>query len=846
MAGHYMQTNFTGGEWTPYLEGRTDFEKYGNSLYKLENFLIDPRGPAVFRPGLRYIAGTKTNAKASRLLPFEFSVTQAYVIEFGDQYLRFYRNQGQILSGGNPYEIASPYLEADLDGIKYCQSADVLYLFHPSYAPRKLSRTGHTAWVLATINFKPPALSEQGLMPAATLTLGATTGINITFTAGAGVFLSGDVGRVITSGAGRASITQFVSSTVVHCEIIDAFASTGPIASQSWSLLGSPRGSILPSAMEPEGSIITLTASDASEAFTDLLADGGDNWTVSGSGTNEYYLGNAAPFYSSTKPTRVYIDSVMAVEGALGSLGIIQWAWGDNDALGYNTIYVRLSDGVDPDTKAAPGDEDFLQKSTVTATKDLFRSSDAGKYVRVHSGLVKITAYASATSVSGEILKKLDYATATTNWTLESDVWNSANGYPSCGTFYEERLVLAGSTAYPETIWGSVVGDYENFTPGVEDSDALEFTLAGRQVNVIRWLEPREYLIVGTVGGEWRIGPEDTGDSLTPLNVVAKEERNYGSANISPVTVSGSTLFVQRAGRKIREFTYQWEQEGYVAPDLTLLAEHVAKGGLSGIVYQQEPLSIIWGWREDGAMVALTYLREEDVIGWHRHPTDGEIESMAVIPGTGYDEVWAVVKRAINGATVRYVEMLEELFNDTAAEYTANKGLNAFFVDSGITYNGAATTTISGLSHLIGETVAVLADGSMVSPKVVSAAGQITLTKAASVVHVGLPYTGTIQTMRLDAALNDGVAQGRVKKIHDVNLRVYRSGPFKSGRDANNLDSCYDPERNLTLGGAYPLFTGDIRIGHDGSWEKDARVMIVQDKPMPMTIVAVMPEASIS
>lgn len=844
MGGHFIQNSFNGGEWSKMLEGRVDLEGYAKACYCLENMLIDPRGPAVYRPGFRFIYAAKNAAKKCRLIPFEFSVTQAYQLEFGDQYIRFYKDQAIITSGGVPYEISSPYLEADLPAIKYCQSADVLYLFHPSYAPRKLSRTSHTSWVLSVINFRPGAIKEVGIEPAATLTLGAVTGTSVTFTAGSAVFQSGDVKRIITSGAGRASITSFSSTTQVVCEIIDDFASVGPIASGSWKIIGSPVGEITPSIKEPVGAICTISGSSGSETYTNLVSLLGtdDYWAVSSSGTDEYYLLNTAVCYTASKPSYVYINNTSAVESTAGTLGITQWAWGDNDTLGYNTIYVRLSDGSDPDSKSP--DSDYIKMSVASATTDLFRSADVGKYIRVYDGIIKINTYTSTTQVSGEILKELSDTAATTAWTLEDEIWTADKGYPSCGTFFEDRLVLAGSTDYPETLWGSCVSDYENFIPGVTDSDAWEFTINSRMVNVIRWIEPREYLIVGTTSGEWRLGPDDTGSILTPTNVTAKQEQQFGSGNIMPVTIGSSTLFVQRALRKIREFTFQWESDGYVAPDMTLLAEHITKGNIAGTAYQKEPLSILWAYTEEGDLSGLTYLRDQSVVGWHRHPVDGIVESLSVIPGDGYDELWAVIQRTINGSTVRYIEMLEALFDDDAGTFTTNKGLNAFFVDCGYTYNGTATTSITGLSHLEGESVVALADGAYVTTKTVSS-GAITLSKAASVVHVGLPYTGKLQTMRLDVGLRDGTAQGRHKRIYDLIARVYCSGPFKAGRDSDNLDSYIDRHATPVLGAPYALFTGDISMPFNASFDTDARLTVVQDKPLPLIVTALIEKATV-
>lgn len=940
-----MQNSFNAGEWSRLMDGRTDFPKYPSALARMENFIIDPRGPAVYRPGLKYIAATKTSGSVSQLLPFEFSAEIAYVLEFGDGYIRFYKDQAQIEDGGSPYEIASPYAPEDLAAIKYCQSADVLYLFHPSYPPLKVSRTADTAWTATTINFRPPPTYEQAVLPDTTLTLSAVTGVGITFTAGVASFQSGDIGRLIISGAGRASIVDFTSSTVVLCDIIDDFATVGPIASGSWEMQGSPVGPLLSSIVGPVGAIATLTSTGTSETIVnlmdsvivDLLEDPNNHWLASGSGTNEYYMVNSAPFYSATKPVQVFEDDIEIpegtvgslavgewdfgdndalgystvyirltdgadpdskaaadesfvkkstnndwlasgsgsneyyvantsafysavkpvkmfeadeeiVEGAFGSLGIKQWDFGDGDALGYNTVYVRLSDETDPDTKAN-GDESYVKKSTGTTTTDLFRSTDVGKYVRIYNGFIKITSYTSALEVKGEIRKVLtvdnpDSVVATSNWTLESVMWSAANGYPSSGVFFENRLFVAGSPAFSETFWGSATGDYENFTPGTDDADAVQFTLAGRQVSIIRWLEPRDYLIIGCVGGEWRVGADDSGTAITPTNVTAKERDTTGCANTLPITVDDATLFVQREKRQIRELSYQFEVDGYKAPDLAILSEHITESGILGLSYQQNPLSIVWSYRADGKFLGMTYLREQDVVGWHIHETDGEVESMVTIPGDGYVELWAIVKRTVDSATVRYVEMMAAFFTDSNATYKTNKGLNAFFVDSGKTYNGAATTTITGAGHLEGKDIVALADGSIVTGLTVSG-GEFELPFEASVVHYGLSYTGLLQTMRFDAALANGTPQGKKKRIVKMNVRVYESGIFKYGKDESTTFKASAKATGFIAGAIPDLTTGDIEVQYDGEYDKNGQLMIIQDTPVPTTILAIIPEVAI-
>jgi len=884
MGIHLIQTSFCGGEWSPLLEGRVDLQKYSTAMYRMENFVIVPHGPATFRTGFRFIEETKTSATASRLIPFVYSVDDAYVLEFGAIYIRVYKTQAQVLSGGSAYEIVSPYAAADVAKIRYTQSADVLYLFHPSYAPRKLSRVSDTDWTLSIINFRPPPTSEVGSSPAATLTPSATTGEGITLTASVGVFLEGDIGRTITSGTARASITGFTSTTVVTADVIDDFADTSAIASGSWTLEGSPNATIAPSVNSPEGAICTITSSGETESITNLITVGGSDWVASASGTAEYYLKSAAAGYQSAIPDRVYLEGDEAASGVLGTLGEKQWGWGDNDTLGYDTIYVRLHSGGNPNSLS---NADDVNCAAVGAGIDVFRSTDVGKYIRLNGGFVKITTFTSATEIKAEIIKEMTstyiaWATGTSYyvgntvvhnanyyrclddhtagtfatdlaagkwtltsssndktllWTLEEEIWNASNGYPSFGTFYEDRLI----TADDENIRGSVSGDYENFTPGTDDSDSLDFTIMGRQVNKIQWLEPRESLIVGTNGSEWKLGPESTTEALTPTNVSAKQQTNYGCADIMPVTVGHSTLFVQRALRKIREFTWQLETEGYVAPDMTLLAEHITAGYIAEIDFQQEPYSILWVRLVTGDLVAMTYLRDQDVVGWHKHPIDGIVESIAVIPGTGYDELWAIIKRTINGSDVRYVEMLEEFFTDDADTFETNKGLNAFFVDCGKTYNGAAATTITGADHLEGETVAILADGAIRTSQVVSG-GQFTLDRSASVVHYGLPYTGILQTMRPEMGFKDGTWQGRVKRISGATVRVHNSGTFKFGRDLTHLDSALFKTSDVAMGTPPALFTGDKPIGYEGTYDTDARLMIVQDKPLPLTVCAIIQE----
>lgn len=662
-----ITTNFTAGELSPQLEGRVDFSKYFNGVSEFLNFSSKPHGGAIRRSGFRHVADVKTAGSTTRLIPFEFSTLQAYVIEMGNQYLRFYRNEGQIVDG-SPVEVPTPYLEAELFQVQFAQSADVLYLVHPNHEPRKLERTSHVDWALSVIDFTDgPYLDENTTETTLDPSAASGTGITITASATAGI-------------------------------------------------------------------------------------NGGDG----------------------------------------------------------------------------------------------FKATDVGRLVRIThastNGYAKIVGFTSTTVVTADVIVNFGAATAQTTWRLGA--WSDTTGWPATVTFYEQRLVFAGPTDAPQRIDGSKIGDFENFTPGVNDDDPISYTLAAGEVNAIRWLNAGQLLLIGTVGGEWVMQSTTSGETLSPTNVNVRRQTTYGSANLRPQKIGNAVLFVQRAGRKLRELVFQFETDSFVAPDLTLLAEHITEGGITDISYQQEPDSVVWCVRADGTLLGLTYNRPQDVVGWHRHVIGGSfgsgqavVESVAAIPtptGTS-DQLWIVVKRTVNGATVRHIEFMEEAFDgSTAAE-------DAFFVDGGLTYSGAPTMSLSGLDHLEGETVSILADGAVVPDKVV-ASGQITLPDAATKVHAGLSFTSRLKTMRIEAGAQDGTAQGKRKRIHRATVRLFRTLGLKIGTDAAKLDIVPFRTGADMMDSAPPLFSGDKRVALRGGWNTEGRVVIQQDQPLPMHVIALMPQ----
>ena len=423
-----------------------------------------------------------------------------------------------------------------------------------------------------------------------------------------------------------------------------------------------------------------------------------------------------------------------------------------------------------------------------------------------------------------------------------SPALSGADNRPSVVAFFEQRLVFGHTNNNPQTLWFSKNGNYTNFTVGTADDDALIYTIASNQSNAIRFLSSTAVLTVGTSGGEYVLTSTSDGP-ITPTTTLIRKYSNYGSANVPPVQVADVTLFVQRGNRKLREFKFVGNVNtgGYSAPDMTILAEHITNGGIVDMAYQQEPDSIIWVVRDDGVLVGMTYRREEEVVAWHKHIIGGEfsgghsiVESIATLPtDTGEDELYMIVKRTINGATRRYIEKMNvfDFGNDTTT---------AFFVDSGLQYSGSSTTSVSGLYHLEGETLQVLANGAAHAEKTVSSGG-IGLDFAATSAAVGYGYTSNIQTLRIESGSVDGTSQGKPKRVHAITVRLYETVGVEIGNDSGEIDRIPFRDSSMAMDQAVPLFTGDKDIEFAGGFDDDDRVYIKQDQALPLTVLAFYP-----
>lgn len=739
----WTQNNFNAGEWSPLTYGRSDLAKYKNALAKCLNYLCTTQGGLTRRPGTRYVAEVKNSANPVRLVRFEFSITQAYILEFGPGYIRFYTNDGQLVNAGTPYEISTPYIAADLQALAFTQSADTMYIAHPSYPPRKLQRVGPLNWTLTSISFLdgpylPVNTTKTTLIPA------AITGTGVSVTTGPVRTITG----AANNGSGLIRITSVAHGYVTGDKI----------------------------------KIASVTGTTEANGF----------WTVTKIDADHFDL-QASTFVNA------YVSGGTAV---------------------YQGTFV---------------------------------STDVGRCLRIKSGASwgwgRIASVIDNSSITLDIVGDFVATTGSAFWRI--GLWGSVNGYPGAVTFNQDRLIWAGCTNYPNRLDASNTSDYENMQPTqadstVIDSNALSFSLNANSVNVINWMVSDEWgLLVGTATSEWVVAASNQQNAVTPTNVTAKQTTSYGTAQIPPIRMGKCTLFIQRTKRKLREMNYQYTLNTFQAPDISLTSEHLTKGGIKQMAAQLTPQPILWMVRNDGTLVSMCYDREQDVYGWSSHQIGGYsdagqslpaiVESVATIPAPAIDrdEVWMVVQRYVNGSVKRYVEVMTKLWED--GDVVANSA----FVDSSSAYSGTPTTTVTGLTWLVGQTVSVLADGSVHPDCVVSNTGTITLNRSASTVQVGLRYTSLGQTMRIEAGGNDGSAQGKIKRIHRAIMRLFQS--IGLNMIATNGNVTPEPFRTTAdlMDNPVALFTGDKRFAVDGSYETEGQVSWSQTDPLPSNVLMV-------
>lgn len=848
-----LHNAFTAGELSPEMDGRFDLAAYYQGCRELENFVVRPAGGAWRRPGLEYIGEVADSDDTTRLVGF-VTATTSYILEFGDYVMRVYKDGEIVNDGDDPYELETPYAADDVFDLVFAPRGQAI--FHPSYEPRRLTCDGDTSWTLTAASFQYGPFLDENETEALTITPSGTTG-NITLTAASSLFDSDHVGALF-------KMRHFVS----EAEVAGRFNSTGTsdelTVKGDWTLIITQRWA---------GTIILQRSYDGGSTWKDLKR------------------------YTRTTPT-AHTTKDKGTETEDGALYRLNMTWLDDDPGGiFGDLYQALFD---------------LCQYSLTV-KNTWQT-----------GIVRVTGYTSATVVSATVLNTLGGSTATYRWS--EGAWSAHRGYPACGTIHQSRIFAANTTHQPTGIWAGKsfkrIGDDRAMYPSTDDDDALSREIDLEDCHAIKWLASLWVLLAGSDGNLMKVmGPSEY-QPITPTDLNVMAQSGVGASSVQPVRIAGNIVYLGRDSKHVFEMTYSDDTKVYNPEDLTQFAEHIAGTGVVDWAFQQQPYPILWAVTSDGNLIGLTRNKQEELLAWHPHSTDGSFESVAVIPQSSYDEVWVIVNRTVSGSTVRCVERMKPFALESSQR-------DHVFVDSSYTWDGGAavtvtgvsvsatndrvtvtaaahgfsdgytvkfasvagctdlnekvytvadaatnsftlktrdgsayidgsefgeytsggtvervTNSVTGLTHLAGESVAVLLDGQPTTG-IVSLGGVYTVGLYKdryyhNTITVGRPYTSKLSPMRPEVRTSSGSLQGRKKKITYCGLRLYQSYGGWIGTDADDLTEIDYSKRGDAANADVALVTDDLYEPHAGGWQDKGDIYIETATPLPFNVTAIM------
>jgi hypothetical protein len=785
MASTFIQPSFAGGEYSPSLYSRVDVARYSIGLRTCRNFIIHPQGGASNRSGFKYVGETKDSLdKKARIVRFVFNQSESYKLEFGEEYIRFYKGKTPIMDGAVPYEVETLYQEEDLPLLRFEGAADVIYITHPDYQTRILERYADDDWQLVDYESDDGPFMPINLDELATLRVSALTGDVTLSAAAAGEFRFSE----LHEGA-LFKLQHFVQGQTTS----QAFGSTG--------------------------------ASAAISCFT--------TWRVisHGTWTGKFRIEKSDDNGATWTQLRTFT------------------AANDTNINTYGTEDIEVNT------------EPFLLRVNMydytSGTCNVNLSSDPF----YQDGIVRIKEFLTDTTCTAAVLVPPASTVATIDWSEGS--WSDFRGWPSVCKFHLDRLAFSNTYSEPMTTWLTQIGNYLSFFRHTTllDSDGVSTPLPSRELNAVNGLVSLRKLVALTSASEWTIGPIP-GQPFGPKSGIEQNVEGYrGSSGIEPEIIGNECVFVQRNGKVIRSLAYQFQDDGYVGSNLSVFAHHLFDNyDIVDMVYQQDPDSILWCLRSDGKLLGLTYMKEQEVIAWTWHDTEGEVESLCVVPEDGYDELWIIVKRE-NGRFIEYLTprmrpdddgniwVKDQIFMDSAVSFAEGETVNA--------------------AHLAGQRVAILQDGEVLPQEDVQEDGSISITQSPGVVHVGLPYYSDLETLNIEVQTGAGTVQARRVKIGNVTFRVLNTAGGWIGPDENNIYEAFPALINEKLGAGAVyydsaavtyddpnvtydgkvierrLYSGDLRLNLGAGYEEGGRVFYRQIDPLPVTIAAVIPEINV-
>ncbi|MBR3603332.1 MAG: hypothetical protein IKL48_01360 [Elusimicrobiaceae bacterium] len=862
MVFHAVQSNFSGGEVSPHLYPRVDVPSYTSWLKTACNFFVHPQGGASNRCGTAYINQAKYSDKNCRLIPFVLSEEEAYVLELGEQYIRVHAPAGTLLKEGLIYEIPSPYLAKDLDLIHYVQYDQTLFLVHSEYFPKKLIRTEDGFFTLQDLQIKdgPFMLANTDESKKARLWSKSETVVSEGVKASLS-FLPIIYPNCFIQAYWRGERFYDPSGFGFNInEVVQAFnlrcSSSGCIAFNQGGVLriespqqtgGSHNGAQL--VIEYREALLSAPKL----IVTQTMSGGSNAGEVISSGEEKLYLQTDFDFFRPGQVGGLFalnhrIESFYET-GTLGYNGVsaIIKTGGDwrlrttgnwfgevvlessEDGQTWNKVK-HFTKAQDEDNISTLGNLELSAKMRYLRLRCLGISGEMGYILQsdafMQEGIVKLESYVSPREMLVSVQRQPgDMQQWTSDWAEGS--FHSEAGFPSCVFFYQDRLGFAGSKKEPQTIWFSKTGEYENFgyLRTLEDSDAISLHLSSKKLNAIHSVAVGSKLLIFTAGSEWSLG---CNGALTPYNIEIAQEGERGASKVAPLVVGNRTLYVQSRGGVLRDFFYDYSSDCYTGRDLTLRAKHLFfNKEIKALSYQQEPDNLIWCVLNDGSLLSLTYLAEEEMWAWSKHQTQGKFLSVCCIPSRGYDETWFLTQR--NG--VCFIERMLARMPSKAVE-------DQIFLDCSVSQkSNQPFSQMSGLEHLEGQKVVVLADGNPLMDVQVKD-GKISFQQPVCTAHVGLSYQAQLETLPVSFETSEGSMQDRRRRLVKITLKMLDSRGGEAGASGGKLDPLY-PLPSEVYGQAAPLQTREFCKVLSSAHSVFPAVTFVQKDPFPVTVLAV-------
>lgn len=886
MAVRVYQRAFNGGEVAPSMYARIDDGKYQTGLAKCTNFLVEPQGPITMRPGFAYVNKTKQQDKPPRLIPFTFSTDQTMVLEFGNKYVRFH-TQGQTLMGSNgqPYEVATPYSIDDVFDIHYVQSADVLTLVHPKYAPRELKRYGATDWRLEQINFAS--------------SLAAPTNVNVSQHINSEVTNKEDYVReyavtaLLSDGSQESSRS---TSKAINCNPYgdgayntitwDAVSGAGlyrVYRNQGgvWAFIGQTNGtSIRDENIDPDASItppIYDTVFNQAGGITsvqvlnqgsgyngrrnitgiDNIGYSRNNGTWEADGNYYAYYFPIPLFRGLTYPERMTVR-VRDLEGN-GSGASVKayygysepsWSWNIKSITitnpGQNYVKPRIefiahwSNGSDTVDVLEAYIDCFVEPASGGVKLIVNDATGTGAVLEPVLSEGKIISVNVVSGGSGYSNPTITVQSEYGSGASFKATISSSGDYPGAVTYFEQRRWFGGTLTRPNNLWATKSGTESDMSYSLpsQDDDRIAVRVAAREANRIQHMVPLAQLMLLTAAAEWRVSPLNS-DAITPSSMSVRPQSYVGANNVQPLVVSSTMIYAAERGGHLRECGYSYEAGGYISNDVCLRAPHLFDNyNIVDMAYAKAPWPIAWIVNDQGDLISMTYVPEQQVGAFSKIETNnGRFRSCCVVAEGDEDILYCVIERIIAGVNSFYIERMTE------RQYSVLDKCN--FLDSSGTYVGEPKEEITGLTWLEGMQVSIVADGGIEEPQVVTD-GKIKLQMPASIVHVGLAYNADVQTLPVALALQDGsYGSGHQKNVRSVSLRVIDSSGIKAGPSFSDLREY--PARSTESAGSPPdPITDEIDLPITGKWNKSGTVCIRQSNPLPIKIVSITTTVEIS